>query len=178
MTEQILIGIDPDVNKSGVCILRNCNITKRLTMQLYDVDFTILIKMLTTINSEYEQELIVFIECGFLNKSNWHLRPGDKAKYGSKIGTKIGANHQVSKLLIEHCRYNEIQYREIRPGKSKLTHKEFSTVTGFEYARTNQEQRDAAMLLCRSAEYILMKQKYKEKETNKEFGQLTIWGVK
>jgi hypothetical protein len=42
--------------------------------------------------------------------------------------------------------YLEILYEEIRPTASKVNAKHFKSITGFD-KRTNQEQRDAAMLI-------------------------------
>ena len=87
----------------------------------------------------------VFIEAGWLiKKSNW--RPG---QYGpnvrENIAKKVGQNHAVGQLIEMFCLKYKIKYRLVIP-KGKVRAPDFRLRTGWK-KRTNQEQRDAAMLI-------------------------------
>ena len=62
MKDKFLIGIDPDVDKSGVAIIDGNNVTiDNLTFfQLFDY---------LKFYKEKERKPTVYVECGFLNKS-------------------------------------------------------------------------------------------------------------
>ena len=140
MTEQkLFIGIDPDVEKSGVAF-KNGNLIElsNLTFfQLYDY---------LSFYKERELKPIVYIECGYLNKSNWHKKSNSNASVNSKIGERTGANFETAKKIVEMCDYLSLYYVKIKPTKSKTDSKLFKKITGID-KRTNQEQRDAYMLI-------------------------------
>src|SRR5690606_38758112 len=93
--------------------------SKTKELDLYNYSFWEIIEDLKS----YLIPITVIIEAGWLHKkSNWH---GQKNVYtAAKIGKNVGANHQVG----------------------KLSHKEFKAITGYK-KRTNQDQRDAGMLV-------------------------------
>ncbi len=142
--QKTLIGIDPDIDKSGVCVYRS-----KESFDLYNLKFFDLFKLLKRLkNDSIGHTIEVYIEAGWLNKSNWHSVKNGSAKINAKIGGYVGANHQVGKLIIEMCEYLGIEYKTPRPNKNtkKVTHEYFSKLTGIT-KRTNQEQRDAVMLV-------------------------------
>ena len=65
--DKFLIGIDPDVDKSGVAIIDGNNVT------LDNLTFFKLFDYLK-FYKEKERKPTVYVECGFLNKSNWHKK--------------------------------------------------------------------------------------------------------
>ena len=88
----------------------------------------------------------IYIEAGWLNKSSWH--PSPNRSTASRIGKNIGANHQIGKLIAEKCERLKIPHELVKPTKSKVTdHKLFCRITGYKGRRSNQEMRDAAMLI-------------------------------
>jgi len=145
------IGIDPDVHKSGYAEIRFNG--DRVVRNLAILDFWQIVDELQACTIEDSQH-IVLIEAGYLNKTNFHAR-GNK-KYAAKIGERVGANHQIGKLFVEYCKQNSIDYREIVPRRSKVKAPEFETITGYS-GRTNQEQRDAMMLIYREPEFLQYK---------------------
>jgi len=149
----IIIGIDPDIDKSGIAIYNS----ETGILNLYNKCFFDLLSEISWQRNE-EYDVIVLIECGYLNKSNWHATK-NKAKYAAAIGAKVGANHQISRLLVEFCEREMIDYREIQPKRKKLNHQDFIRVSGLDLNQTNQEQRDAAMLILSSKEYLVQKSK-------------------
>ena len=73
MNSQKIIGIDPDVDKSGVCIVNNMLQIERLTtMDL--VDLFVLIESMSDC-----RDIKVIVEAGWMNKTNFHVRAMDNA---------------------------------------------------------------------------------------------------
>lgn len=143
----IIIGIDPDINKSGVCVLT----PNSRSITLDNLAFPALIEFLQKMKSKYDKvNMIVIVEAGWMNeKSCFHKAQG---KGGERIAKFVGRNQQTGILLLEMCRYYEIDTEEIKPltkhwsGKDgKITHKEISYFTGLK-KQSNQETRDALLL--------------------------------
>lgn len=137
--QKILIGIDPDTEKSGVAT----KIGRELILQ--NLTFFQLFEMLLFYETE-EPKPIIYIECGFLNQSNWHKKTNSSASINAKIGERTGANFEVAKKICEMCEYLGLEYMKVKPTRSKVNADFFKQITGIE-KRTNQEQRDAFMLI-------------------------------
>lgn len=135
----MLIGIDPDVFKSGIAFINGDSLT------LDNLTFFELFEMLR-FYKEKEEKPIVYVECGFLNKSNWHKKTGYSSGFNAKIGERTGANFETAKKICEMCEYLNLPYYKIKPTKSKISSEYFKKITGAKF-RTNQEQRDAYMLI-------------------------------
>jgi hypothetical protein len=136
INKNILIGIDPDTEKSGVAI-------KYDGLQLYNMTFFQLYDFLFNFKME---NVKVYIECGFLNGGNRHKVLGGSLALNSKIGERIGANHEIAKKICEMCEYLKIEFIQVRPTKTKSNSDYFKKITGYN-KRTNQEQRDACLLI-------------------------------
>lgn len=136
---KILIGIDPDVDKSGFAMLNGNQ------MKLANLTFFELFEELK-FYKEKEIKPTVYVECGALNKSNWHSKSNKSEKWNSNIGAALGRNFEVANKIIEMCEYLKIPYQKIKPRKSKTSSDYFKQITGIN-TRTNQEQRDALMLI-------------------------------
>ena len=146
-----IIGIDPDAVKSGFARLD----VKERIVRYRTLEFPSLIEHL---KREYrradlmQQNIIVIIEGGWLNSGNWHL-PTVCSKYKAAAqGRSVGMNHQTGILIAEMCKYLGIPFEVVKPlqkiwkGKDrKITHEELEAITGIA-GRTNQEERDAALL--------------------------------
>jgi len=136
---KVNIGIDPDVSKSGVAYIYNDEIG------LYNMTFFELFDYLkSSIGEPYET--FVVVEGGWLNKSNWHKSEKGSAALNAKIGSHTGANHETGKKIVEMLEYLGIAYKVAKPTKSKIKAEMFKKITKIE-GRTNQEQRDAYMLI-------------------------------
>lgn len=147
----MVIGIDPDVDKNGVALL-DCN-TRRLEIQTLTfpdlLDYLLYTKRAAEVKA---QNIIVVVEAGWLNKSNWHLRRRDNNSVAVAKGVHQGRNEQVSRIIGQMCERYGLRYEFIRPlrkiwkGKDgKITHSELAYFTGIT-GHTNQEGRDAALL--------------------------------
>ena len=136
--KKTLIGIDPDIDKSGVALLFGSQ------LELNNLSFFELFDYLQ--EKKTAKNLSVYVECGFLNGGNRHLKFGGSNALNSKIGERIGSNHETAKKIIEMCEYLKIKHFKVKPTRSKSTNDFFKQVTGFT-GQTNQEQRDAFFLI-------------------------------
>jgi hypothetical protein len=142
----ILIGIDPDIEKSGMALWNTDN--KQLS--LFNLSFFELFDF-------FKQNTVdkVIIEAGWLNeKTNWHKGYYNKSKnqfmqnsvaVNERISKHTGANHEIGKKIAEMCTYLNIKYELVVPKSSKIKTEYFQKITGIK--KSNQEQRDAAMLV-------------------------------
>jgi hypothetical protein len=133
------IGIDPDIDKNGVAIWDS---EKKQFDSIAVLDFWDLISVFIDLKF-WAYETHVIIEAGWLiKKSNWH---GGRGVMAQRIAKNVGMNHQVGILLAEYCERYDIPYELVKP-KGKIKADTFKKLTGWP-ERTNQEKRDAAMLV-------------------------------
>ena len=148
-----VVGIDPDVEKSGVCVLKACTI-----QSISSLRFPALVDFLTGL-SQTTPSAIVCVEGGWLNKSLWHRAFQQNPRVCGHVGKSVGANQQVGKLIVQIALHKGLQVKVVRPltkrwkGKDgKITQSELSCIakqTGFgelPKGRTNQDERDAILL--------------------------------
>lgn len=157
MNNPLVIGIDPDVDKSGVAIRNKHN----GGWQLSTMDFWSLIKWL---DENWLQIRVVVIEAGFLNtKSNFRDAQqvatalnsdnpvaglAKQKRIGENISVKVGRNHQIGILLVEYCETNGIPFLAIQPTGGKITStKMFFQMYGIKTEKSEQEIRDAFHLI-------------------------------
>lgn len=139
----LYIGIDPDVDKSGVATWNG----KALTIDL--MRFFDLYEFMQGYSPSYQDGRGVFvrIEAGWLNKGMYNRHEMDAAaiRVGRRIAKNTGENHQVGKKIAEMCEYLNIKYELIKPVTRKWTPEQFKLYTGME--TKNQEMIDAAALI-------------------------------
>ena len=146
-----IIAIDPDVDRSGVAFLHlpsrelHCE-AKTFPELIDDLHAT---KQATDALGE---PLIVIVEAGWLNRSNWHVQAGDSRRKAAAIGRAAGRNHEVGRKIVEMARHMGIETVEQRPLQKcwrgpdgKITAAELAQFTGYT-RRTSQDMRDAALL--------------------------------
>lgn len=155
--KDIIIAIDPDIDGSGVAVLNmgtKCVSVENLTLPKL-VDF---LKNEKGFNEHEGFSYVVVIEASYLVASNWHLSWDDSRNRAAAKGRQVGRNHEIGRQIVEFCKYLDIPYEEKLPLKKcwagkdgKITHEELNmllegtdirTISG----KTNQEQRDAALL--------------------------------
>ncbi|MBE99333.1 hypothetical protein [Flavobacterium coralii] len=141
----MIIGIDPDTNKSGVAIKDDLGIELK-TLKFFEL-FDLLKGNATRIRK-------VRIEASWLIKSNWHKKVKGSAAVNARIGNHTGSNHETGRKIVEMCQYLKIPYDEVKPLKKiwkgpdkKITHEELSRMVPNLPNRTNSEQRDACLLI-------------------------------
>lgn len=154
---KIIIGIDPDVDKSGVAELHIG--TRRI--EAATLCFPELMDYLRHIKENFAdkgEKVVVAVEAGWMNATNWHTDRVRSIAAAAKTGQNTGRNHEVARKIAEMSRHYGLETMEIKPlrkcwkGKGgKITHGELnglleasgiSTVIN----RTNQEIRDAILL--------------------------------
>ena len=140
MSNKILIGIDPDVDKSGVAYYFD----KKLLLN--NMTFFELFDYLEFAKNKIEFPVKIYIEAGWLNKTNWHTSGKMNIAIVAQIGARTGANHETGRKIAEMCEYLKVDYELVRPTQSKVDAVYFKQLTKYP-GRTNQEQRDAAMLI-------------------------------
>lgn len=141
-TRQIMyIGIDPDVQKSGVAIkMKGQNDFETICLDLPDL-FDLLE------NSGKIFDLRVNLEAGWLNKKVNYRKNMVARAQREYVAAKVGRNHEIGRQIEIFCRKKSITCTLIRPTMSKVVNAdEFNRLTGHN-KKTNQEQRDAAMLV-------------------------------
>lgn len=132
----IYIGIDPDIDKSGIAVWNKADRSLKLfTLSFFDVLFLL---------DTHQPHCSIIIEAGWLNKlSTWHAAQG---RASERIAKNVGENHAIGKLLKQYCSRNRYRYELKQPKRSKVNAEQFAKMTGIT-ERTNQEKRDAAMLV-------------------------------
>lgn len=143
----IIIAIDPDVERSGVALLR----TDTREMRVQSLHFPDLIEYLS--NQRGEDGILVVVEAGWLNKPNWHLTAKDSARIAAAKGNSTGRNHEVGRKIVEMARHYGLTVNEVKPLRKfwngrdgKITHEELAQFIPDLPKRTTQDVRDAALL--------------------------------
>ena len=131
----MIIGIDPDLKKSGVAILGDSLALKTMTFA----------ETVDLFRSQQDQIKKVVIEAGWLNKKA-NFRSTHSKRVDEQISKRVGENHATGKLLVEMAKSFNLNAVEVRPTRAKKNAEEFKRITGWQ-GRTNQEQRDAGMLI-------------------------------
>lgn len=141
------IGIDPDIDKSGVAWLDSE--TRELRMMTFG--FADLIDLFDVV-SKSDTPPTVVVEASWLVQSNWHYTPYDTRRKCASLGRAVGRNHQTGILIAQMAEHYGLRVTLRKPltkcwqGKDrKITQAELEAITGTA-GRTNQEMRDAALL--------------------------------
>lgn len=146
-----VIGIDGDVDKSGVAFL---HIPTR-KLEATSLSFPDLLDYLQTAKTKSElsgESVIVVVEASWLISHHWHSKKGDNQRVTARKGNSAGRNHEVGRKIVEMCEHYGLEVIEQRPLRKcwkgrdgKITHEELEYFTGLR-GRTNQEMRDAVLL--------------------------------
>jgi hypothetical protein len=160
MKERVIIGIDPDVEASGLGIVRVMQDGK-IVINYCHHPLPRLVATIKWLHDKYSPGIPVdvYVEAGWLNKGNWHLNPRDNRQLAAAKGRQAGRNHQLGLdicSLLDEC---SIRHIEIAPltkcwkGKDrKITHEELHSIIrnadadGMPRQRSNQEERDALLI--------------------------------
>lgn len=145
----VVVGIDPDVGKSGVATLYR-DIRK---VEVVDLTFPLLLTFLQTLKRKSVKEdfpFVVVVEAGWLNRSNWHINPKASRAMAAEIGNRTGQNFAVGQKIVEMCQHYNIKVIEQKPlplhwKKGKISHEEITLFVD-ELPVTNPEKRDAILM--------------------------------
>ena len=107
MKTKIIIGIDPDVKKSGVAI--NDKSTGVITS--FSFAFPELLDFIKEASTIFDAT--IYVEASWLiKKSNFH---GGNTRVSSLIAKHVGRNHQTGILIVEMCKHYGLDVVEIEP---------------------------------------------------------------
>jgi len=151
----IIIAIDPDVEKSGVAELS----TQNRLLDVTSLSFPELLDYLQErkrMSGTVHASLVVVVEAGWINSiSNYHTAADRK---GQRIAKNVGANHETGRKIIEMCRYYGIEVVEQPPLRKcwkgvnkKITQSELDSLLlsrkiEVHGKRISQDCRDAVLL--------------------------------
>lgn len=168
----IVIGIDPDCDRSGVAVLD----VRGRELEVFCMEFAELVQHLTCA-AAYSIEggsILVVVEASWNTQANWHGGGRNHGgAYSASLGYDVGRNHETGRKISEMAKAYGLEVEEKRPlrkcwkGKDgKITHGELVSLldgSGVRHSlggRSNQEERDAA-LLALDASGIAMRMKVK-----------------
>ena len=147
--KNLIIGIDPDCEKSGLCIIDK---DEKKVIEAEALPFPELIETVTSYKFPDEIKC-VYVEAGWLNRGNYHGRKGDSRAIAAAKGEAVGRNAETGRKIVEMLQYNGIKTELVRPLKKvwkgtggKISQGEImKMIPGFP-KRANQEVRDAALI--------------------------------
>lgn len=145
-----IIAIDPDVDKNGLAILSMK--TKRVSV--FALPFAECFRRVTEIVEASDgKKVIVLIEGGWLNQSNWHFSYADNRTKCAAIGRKVGMNHQCGIDMLAMLKHFGVDAYEVKPlekhwqgRERKISQDEITQFIPDLPKRMNQEERDAALI--------------------------------
>lgn len=135
MDNKIIIGIDPDVEKSGVCMLIKGKIKALINLPLWEIFDYIM----------HTESPFVVIEAGWIDKNGKEAK--NKSYHGGGKGSSydVGRNSEIGRQIAKFCEEHNINYVLRQPrGYSSLNAAQFKLITKYD-GRTNSETRVAAM---------------------------------
>ena len=142
MSDNVYIGIDPDVDASGVARLDGDRI--ECTTLLFPA-------LLEYILENRDAHFV--IEASWMTGHVWHGRGNRGKAHSASLGYDVGRNHEVGKKIAEFLDWNNIGYtlqpplKKLWKGKDgKITHAEIAEFTHWDRKKSNQEERDALLL--------------------------------
>lgn len=138
------IGIDPDTEKSGFCVV-DTDGTKKKLIELSNLRFYELLERIEHYVLEWQLsglKYVIVIEKGENNKALFNAHKATSKRVAAKIGMHTGKNFAITDLIVEYCERNKLNYKTYTPTSTKLDHKFISKIFP-ELKRSNSEQRDA-----------------------------------
>ena len=152
-----IIGIDPDIDKSGVCIIVH-NKVELFNFNMPTLFNTFFKNLQAQQESNFTLKTEVYVEAGFLN--NHYFQPLKSSTFViAKINRNIGENHACAKIIIEMGKAFNLNIIPCYPVTStnyrsrgkKITHPQFLQMLqrnnlNYYGESSNQESRDAALL--------------------------------
>lgn len=145
-TAKTIIGIDPDVNESGVAVL-----TPQGELSICKMTFPELVDYLHGCAAS-PSSFVVVVEKGWFTQTNFHLR-GKGQRYAARQGVDVGRNHETGRKIVEMAEHFGLKVETVTPlpkvwrgSGGKITTEELERYTGAKLGRCNQDQRDAALL--------------------------------
>ena len=153
-----VVGIDPDVSKSGFALL-DCE--AREFTQVEALTFPAVVDRFAELAASKVdgKDIVVVMEDSDL-ATNWHMSPRDSKAVAAAKGRSVGMCHATARHLKECAENFGLEVVGCRPllkvwkGKDrKITHEEAAQFMKGLPVKSNQEGRDAALLAWAYADY-------------------------
>ena len=160
MKDKLIIGIDPDVSKSGYCEIMLNGTDIQLQHGAYSFP-EIVIEIFKRIAdhkklSSHLYDIEIYVEAGWLNRPhNFHTPSYAKKAISDTVANGVGRNEETGRKIIEMAKYYGLNVFEVSPlkkiwginFKDKISHEEIKIVTnGLVKGKTNQDTRDAILI--------------------------------
>jgi hypothetical protein len=112
--ESVIIGIDPDIDKSGIAIIDNRDKTPRLVeMSIWSL------ARIADYNLQGRPAVFV-VEAGWLNKTVWHGAGKLGVLPAMEVARRVGENHGFGKALVQLLKGMGFKVVLARPRAKKL----------------------------------------------------------
>lgn len=142
----IIIAIDPDVERSGVATLA----IEERKLGTFSLTFP---ELMDALQLFLPDKVLVVVEAGWLNQAHWHLTARDTPRLAAAKGNSTGRNHEVGRKIVEMAKHYGLTVNEVKPLRKcwrgrdgKITHEELAQFIPGLPKRTTQDIRDAALL--------------------------------
>ena len=153
-----IVGIDPDVEKSGVAVL-DCAAREIKAVEAKTFPELVNYLQLCSDSKVGGYDVVVVIEDSDLS-TNWHVNPRDNKATAAAKGRSIGMCHATARHLKECAESYGLEVVPMKPLRKmwkgrdgKITHEEAAYFMRGLPKTTNQESRDAALLAWVYADY-------------------------
>lgn len=139
-----VIGIDPDLVRSGVAVVDDGEIAELLSLEF----FTLVERFIMPLANN--EEVLFIVEDVEANKPVFD-RPKENRKKMLKIAQNVGQCKAVGRLIIQALEHYGCNYKKVKPirgdvkRKAKEDAKYFNKFTGWT-GGSNEDKRDAALL--------------------------------
>ena len=145
MKAERIIAIDPDVDKSGVAELHVPS--RRIeAMALRFADLMDYLQHVKANFAEKGENVVVIVEAGWMNASNWHTGRVRSIAAATKTGQNTGRNHETARKIAEMSRHYGLDTMEVKPLRNELCKLMEASGVAPMLTRTNQEMRDSILL--------------------------------
>lgn len=107
-----IIGIDPDVEKSGVAILT----LEPYSIKLKSMSFSEIVDFAYDSVADKDDMRFV-VEGGWINHSHFHLSNATRAYMAARMGNDVGRNHETGRKIIEvleHLGYDVVVQKPLK----------------------------------------------------------------
>ena len=144
-TKGLVIGIDPDLVKSGVAVVDNGELVR-----LYAMSFPELVEFAKCQHLSNSQNIEFIVEEVEADKTTYQ-RQGTNQHQMRKIAQNVGQVKGVKRVLVECLQHEGIPVRLVKPlkghykKKAKQDAKFFNQLTGWA-GNSNEDKRDAGLL--------------------------------
>jgi len=156
--EGYIIGIDPDVEKSGYAFL-DCEAMAFSSVEAIAFPRMVEIFAEAAAFKAEGHDVVVVIEDSDLS-TNWHVNPRDNKATAAAKGRSIGMCHATARHLKECAEAYGLEVVQMKPLRKcwkgrdgKITHEEAAHFMRGLPKQTNQEGRDAALLAWAYADF-------------------------